>query len=73
MASGCDPVFLKVVPRATKEQDEMFKLLKKAYIDARYDMHYKITMKQLERLAPYVKKLHELTEKICVAKIESFV
>jgi hypothetical protein len=35
MASGCDPAFLMVFPRATKEQDEMFKLLKKAYIDAR--------------------------------------
>jgi hypothetical protein len=29
MASGCDPAFLKVFPRATKEQDEIFKLLKK--------------------------------------------
>ncbi len=27
---------------------------------------------EVEQLAPCVKKLHEVTEKICVAKIESF-
>ena len=72
-ASGCDAAFLKVFPRATKEQDEMFKLLKKAYIDARYKKDYKITKKQLEYLAKRVKVLQRLTKKICVAKIESFV
>jgi len=71
--SGCDAEFLKVFPRATKQQDEMFKLLKKAYIDARYKKDYKITKKQLEYLAERVKVLQRLTKKICVAKIESFV
>jgi len=72
-ASGCDAAFLKVFPRATKEQDERFKLLKKAYIDARYKKDYKITKKQLEYLAQRVRKLQRLTKKICGAKIESFV
>ena len=72
-ASGCDAAFLKVFPRATKEQDEMFKLLKKAYIDARYKKDYKITKKQLEYLAKRVKLLQRLTKKICKEKIESFV
>ncbi len=70
--SGCDADFLKVFPRATKEQDENFKLLKKAYIDARYKKDYKITKKQLEYLAKRVKLLQRLTKKICTAKIESF-
>jgi len=72
-ASGCDTAFLRVFPRATKEQDERFKLLKKAYIDARYKKDYKITKKQLEYLAKRVKLLQRLTKKICVAKIKSFV
>jgi HEPN domain-containing protein/predicted nucleotidyltransferase len=72
-ASGCDTAFLKVFPRATKEQDENFKLLKKAYIDARYKKDYKITRKQLEYLAKRVKVLQRLTKKICTEKIESFV
>ena len=71
--SGYDPAFLKVFPRATKEQDERFKLLKKAYIDARYKKDYKITKKQLEYLAKCVRKLQRLTKKICKEKIESFV
>ena len=71
--SGYETAFLKVFPRATKEQDENFKLLKKAYIDARYKKDYKITRKQLEYLAKRVKLLQRLTKKICAAKIESFV
>jgi len=42
-------------------------------IGARYDRSYKITKEELEQLAPCVKKLHEVTEKICKEKIESFV
>lgn len=70
--SGCDAAFKKVFPRATKEQDRNFKLLKKAYIDAKYKKEYKITKKQLEYLAKRVKILQRLTKKICLAKIESF-
>ena len=71
--SGYETAFLKVFPRATAEQDENFKLLKKAYIDARYKKDYKITKKQLEYLAKRVKLLQRLTKKICKEKIESFV
>ena len=71
--SGYDSAFLKVFPRATAEQDENFKLLKKAYIDARYKKDYKITRKQLEYLAKRVKLLQRLTKQICKEKIESFV
>jgi len=70
--SGCDAAFLKVFPRATAEQDENFKLLKKAYIDARYKKDYKITRKQLEYLAARVKKLQKLTRTVCRKKIDSF-
>ena len=71
-ASGYDTAFLKVFPRATKEQDERFKLLKRAYIDARYKKDYKITKKQLEYLAKRVKILQRLTNKVCKANIDSF-
>ncbi len=37
-----------------------------------YAREYNITKQQLEQLAPYVKKLHEVTEKVCRATIESF-
>ena len=35
-------------------------------------VRYKITKEQLEQLGPYVRKLHEVTEKICKEKIEAF-
>ena len=54
------------------QERDRFDKLRQAYIGARYDMHYKITKHQLEQLAPRVKKLHEVTERICKEKIESF-
>jgi HEPN domain-containing protein/predicted nucleotidyltransferase len=67
-----NPQFLKAFPQATKQQQTAFKLLKKAYIDARYKASYRITKKQLEYLAERVKKLQRLTKKICGERIESF-
>jgi len=71
-AGSCDPQFLTVFPKATKDQKRMFKLLQKAYIDARYKPSYRITRSELEYLAKRVKLLQRLTKKICKAKIESF-
>ena len=67
------PELAGILPRETESQKELFELLDYAYIGARYDREYKITKEQLEQLAPCVKKLHEVTEKICIAKIKSFV
>jgi len=72
-AANMDGQFLQVFPRDTAEQERLFKLLKHAYVDARYKKDYKITKKELEYLAKCVRKLQRLTKKICVAKIESFV
>jgi len=67
------PELAGILPRETDEEKGLFELLDYAYIGARYDIHYKITKEQLEQLSPCVKKLHEVTEKICVEKIKSFV
>jgi len=72
-AAGYDPEFAKVFPQDTAEQEELFELLCKAYIDARYKKDYKITKKQLEYLAKCVRRLKRLTKKICKEKIDSFV
>jgi len=71
-AANMDGEFLKVFPRDTTEQDRLFKLLKHAYVDARYKKDYKVTKKQLEYLAERVKVLQRLTKRICEAKIKSF-
>lgn len=72
MAAGCDPQLLTVFPQTTKEQQNCFKLLKRAYTEARYNPAYKITKAELEYLGQRVRKLQRLTRKICTAKIESF-
>ena len=67
------PELKGILPRETDEEKKLFELLDYAYIGARYDREYKITKQQLEQLAPCVQKLHEVTERICKEKIESFV
>ena len=70
--NNLDPRFLPVFPRATPEEERLFELLKKAYIDARYNPKYKITKRELEYLAARVKKLQKLTKAICKERIESY-
>jgi HEPN domain-containing protein/predicted nucleotidyltransferase len=73
MVAGYDPSPLTIFPQATDEQKECFDLLKRAYVEARYNPGYKITKVQLEYLAVRVKKLQRLTKKICQARIESYL
>ena len=67
-----EPKFLSVFPKSTEEEKECFKLLRKAYVDARYKPSYIITKEQLTWLAARVNHLKELTERLCKEKIESF-
>jgi HEPN domain-containing protein len=61
--------FLTTFPTATKEQQDCFNLLQKAYIDARYNKSYVITKDQLEYLIGRVEKLKGLVERVCRDKI----
>ena len=60
-------------PRTTPEEERLFILLKKAYIDSRYKLDYSINREELEYLSERVQKLRELTEIACKEKIESFM
>lgn len=66
------PDFATVFPRSTSDEERLFQLLRKAYIDARYEMHYQIGKAELEYLSDRVKVLKELTERICKKRIEQF-
>jgi predicted nucleotidyltransferase/HEPN domain-containing protein len=72
LAKALNMEFGKVFPRATIQERQRFTLLKKAYIDARYNMDYKITKADLDYLSERVKLLRNLTEQICEQKIEGF-
>lgn len=64
--------FAKVFPMATNVERQRFMLLRKAYVDARYKINYKITKADLDYLAGRVTLLRRLTEELCREKIESF-
>lgn len=67
---NCDNRF-DVFPRQTDEEERLFELLQRAYIDARYKMdEYHITKADLEHLAKRVAELKQLTEEICLDKIK---
>ncbi|NBV05937.1 MAG: HEPN domain-containing protein [Proteobacteria bacterium] len=61
-----------ILAKQTSDEEYRFKLLDYAYIGGRYDPEYRILPSELELLAADVKKLLDLTEKICKEKIESF-
>lgn len=69
LAKALDMEFGKVFPRATIEERRRFILLKKAYIEARYNMDYNIGRADLEYLSERVQLLRRLTEQICLQKI----
>lgn len=73
LAKTCDIEFDKAFPKASKEEGDRFELLKKAYVDARYNMDYKISKEDLEYLSERVQVLRELTERICKEKIKNFI
>jgi HEPN domain-containing protein len=70
--SSIEPRFLTIFPRSNKEEIERFKLLRKAYVDARYKPSYTITKEQLDWLAERVQELRTLTEKLSKEKIASY-
>jgi HEPN domain-containing protein/predicted nucleotidyltransferase len=69
MVNQYDLELLKVFPLSSPEQIECFKLLRDAYVKARYDKTYKITEEQLAYLIDRVERLEAITEKICLQKL----
>lgn len=69
--SGLDSRFRQVFAIETEMQKQRFILLKRAYIDARYDMDYQVSLDDLKYLVSRVDVLKRLTEQICKERIES--
>ena len=56
----------------TDEEKRRFDLLKRAYVEARYNPKYKITAEELKYLARCVELLRDQTELSCETKMQSF-
>lgn len=72
IAAESAPELKNVFPTKTRRQKDLLELLDSAYIGARYDPDFYITEDELKYLSKHVKKLLELTEKVCTKKINSF-
>lgn len=70
--AGVEPKFLTVFPQGTEEEKNLFELLRKSYVNARYKKNFAITEEELTYLTERVQYLKDLTESICQEKIASF-
>ena len=61
-----------VFPRHTPREKDLFILLKKGYVEARYDDSYLVTTADIELLIARVTQLRTIAEEICRQKIASF-
>jgi predicted nucleotidyltransferase/HEPN domain-containing protein len=58
-----------VFPQRTPDEMRLFKLLKAAYVDARYNTSYAVTQEELEILAGWVRELRDRVERVCAERI----
>lgn len=59
------PELIQVWPRDTRFAQRSFELLRRAYVDARYSPHYKITPQELDWLGERVDLLQSVVRQIC--------
>jgi len=62
----------EIFPRKTAEEQRLFKLLKSAYVEARYNPGFSVTKKDIDVLIPKVELLKDVTKRICEEKIEAY-
>ncbi|ASA57946.1 HEPN domain-containing protein [Vibrio gazogenes] len=67
--AGQDLAFADIFPMDDKFHRRSFRRLQRAYIDARYSMHYEITLEELTYLQSEVEKLQALVERLCQARL----
>src|SRR5690606_32593970 len=61
-----------VFPRNTPEEMHLFDLLFKGYSDARYRQGYQISADELETLLGRVHRLHEVAERLCLRRLQTY-
>ncbi|MEJ5020223.1 HEPN domain-containing protein [Ochrobactrum vermis] len=66
------PQLMDVWPSDSRFAARCFARLERAYVEARYSHHYKITGEELAWLAERVKELQETTAAICAAHLNGF-
>lgn len=63
------PELIEAWPRDTKFQQRCFELLRRAYVDARYSPHYRISAEELDWLSERIQVLEELVRRVCEVRL----
>ncbi len=61
-----------VFPRDTEDEKRLFDLLRRAYVEGRYNPGFEITREDLDALIPRVEQLRDVTRLICTERIEFY-
>ena len=59
-------------PRDTEEEKRLFDLLQDAYVQARYNLHFRVTKEDIEALIPKVELLRDITRQCCEERIKVY-
>ena len=62
----------KAFPRNTEEEKRLFDLLQDAYVQARYNLHFRVTKEDIEALIPKVELLRDITRQCCEERIKVY-
>lgn len=68
-AAGFDPRFITIFPRNSPEEEHLFDLLRRAYVDARYSKSYRISEIELHTIDERVNTLKLVSVNACEDKI----
>ena len=63
------PALIEAWPRTTRFEQRCWELLRRAYVDARYSPHYKISAEELAWLSGRVNVLQATAEAVCRARL----
>jgi len=71
----CKPYTLelaKVFPCDTDEEKRLFDLLRRAYLEARYNDKFVVTKADIDALVPKIELLRDIVEKVCEEQIVEY-
>jgi len=69
-SKGYTPELVKVFPRDTAEEKRLFELLRRAYLEARYNKkNFIVTKEDIDALKPKVEQLKQVVEEVCRERI----
>ena len=61
---------IKVFPRDTEEEKRLFALLRRAYLEARYNKkNFVVTKEDIDALIPKIEQLKRVVENVCTERI----